>query len=96
MAMMRGLSKALVILAGLVLLGMLVPQPLASASLLVSAIWPPTGLMLGVLLLHGWRYLPVVSLGAFGAALAMHTSPVVALVISLENSCEIALCFWLL
>lgn len=94
--MMKMFSHHFVILAGILLLGAIVPQHLVSASWIVSACWPPTGLMLGILVLYGWRYLPVLFLGATGAAILMHNPPMVALTLGFENSMEISLCYWLL
>lgn len=51
-----------------------------------SAVWPPSGLAVGILLLTSWRSLPGIWIGAWSATLLTGASPTTAAVIATGNS----------
>src|SRR3954453_16457579 len=55
----------------------------------VTLIWPPTGLALGILFMHGRQLWPGVALGAFAVnALTPGVPPLVALALAAGNTAE--------
>jgi signal transduction histidine kinase len=62
----------------------------------VSAVWPPTGIALAVLLCYGHRLWPGIFLGAFLANLSANAPPVVALAIATGNTLEALAGVWML
>jgi PAS domain S-box-containing protein len=61
----------------------------------VTAIWPPTGIALAVLLLHGWRLWPGVWLGAFLVNVTTSGAVLGSAGIASGNTMEILAGFWL-
>jgi len=69
---------------------------LASVAEQVTAVWPPTGISLAVVLLFGYRVWPGILAGAFVANLTTNEPPAVAGVIALGNTLEALTGAWVL
>src|SRR5438105_13826596 len=68
---------------------------LASVGRSVTLVWPPTGVAIGVLLVHGKRLWPGVALGAFAVNVATPGVPVlVAAGIAAGNTGEALVATW--
>lgn len=59
---------------------------LAETTQQVTAVWPPTGIALVVLVLGGYRYWPAIFIGAFLANLFTHEPALVAFIIAAGNT----------
>src|SRR5881394_2947715 len=68
---------------------------LAFVNASASAIWPPTGLALAVLLLRGYRLWPGVFLGAFLVNIVTQGGVAITLGIATGNTLEALLAAWL-
>ena len=62
----------------------------------VTAVWPPTGIALGALLIFGYRVWPGVVLGAFLANVTQNEPVLTAAGIALGNTLEALVGAWLL
>src|SRR5262245_55088232 len=62
----------------------------------VSVVWPPAGIALAAVLLHGYRAWPAVWLGAFLANMTAHEPVLTAFAIAIGNTLEALTGAWLL
>ncbi len=62
----------------------------------VSAIWPPTGIALAVLVRYGWQWTPAIFCGAFWVTASTGVPLLVALGIASGNTLEAVIGTWLL
>src|SRR5262245_49571221 len=60
-----------------------------------SAVWPPTGIALVILLLRGYRLWPAVFVGAFAVNIVTQGSAATSLVIAIGNTVEAVAGAWL-